>query len=81
MSGPSLLRIIMPAKRKRGVDGKDDKEDSPGPMQQPVRKKKKPLQYDPVSVYIGNSLVLMTNSASVCQEERLDLIKKQHLIL
>ena len=38
----------MPAKRKRGVDGKEDKEDSPGPTQQPVRKKKKPLQYDPV---------------------------------
>ena len=38
----------MPTKRKRVGDGKEDKEDSPGPSQ-PVKRKKKVLQYDPVS--------------------------------
>ena len=37
----------MPPKRKRVSDGKDDREESPGPSQ--AAKKKKALQYDPVS--------------------------------
>ncbi|XP_070193759.1 protein polybromo-1-like isoform X2 [Littorina saxatilis] len=36
----------MPSKRKR-ADDKDDRDDSPGPSHVPVKKKKKPLQYDP----------------------------------
>lgn len=44
-------RFIMPSKRKKGQDGRDDFDDSSGPSQ-PVKKKKKVLQYDPVSTVL-----------------------------
>ncbi|XP_076447907.1 protein polybromo-1-like isoform X4 [Babylonia areolata] len=41
----------MPSKRKRAGDGKDDREESPGPSHsQPARKKKKIMQYDPQEI-------------------------------